>query len=165
MSLIGLLARGFGFYSAPPVPPPVVDATLIRVADAVVYQLNIGTFSIPLTAVRYYQPRFQLADMQSLHISVVPRALRRRPFTRALEAYDYDVDIGIQQRKEPTATQLDPLMGLVQEIDDYLRNERLSTFEEARRVNAANEPVYAAEHLEELRQFTSVLTLTYRVWR
>jgi hypothetical protein len=29
----------------------------------------------------------------------------------------------------------------------------------------ANEPVYAMEHLEEFRQFTSVLTLTFKVWR
>jgi hypothetical protein len=29
----------------------------------------------------------------------------------------------------------------------------------------ANKPVYATEHLEEFRQFTSVLTLTFKVFR
>jgi hypothetical protein len=28
-----------------------------------------------------------------------------------------------------------------------------------------NEPVYSLEHLDEFRQFTSVITLTFRVWR
>jgi hypothetical protein len=32
-------------------------------------------------------------------------------------------------------------------------------------MEVANAPVYALEHLQEFRQFTSVITLTYRKYR
>jgi hypothetical protein len=56
-------------------------------------------------------------------------------------------------------------MELVEEIADHVRSHPLAGFPQARCTEVANEPVYAMEHLEEFRQFTSVLTLTYRVWR
>ena len=63
------------------------------------------------------------------------------------------------------AAELDGLMGLVEEIADFLRGRRLAGAQDASWVRTANAPVYSAEHLGELRQFTSVLTLTFRVLR
>jgi len=56
-------------------------------------------------------------------------------------------------------------MELVEEIADHFRAQPLVGYPQARCVEVDNEPVYAVEHLEEFRQFTSVITLTYRVWR
>ena len=60
---------------------------------------------------------------------------------------------------------LDALMTLVEEIADHFRAEPLSSFPGARCVDVKNAPVYSQEHLDELRQFTSVLTLTFRMAR
>jgi hypothetical protein len=56
-------------------------------------------------------------------------------------------------------------MALVEEIADFFRLRRLTSYPDAIWVRTDNVPVYAPEHLEEFRQFTSVLTLTFRVVR
>jgi hypothetical protein len=78
---------------------------------------------------------------------------------------DFQIDVAVQQRLDPTAGNFDALMELVEEIADHVRSHPLAGFPQARCVEVDNEPVYALDHLDELRQFTSVLTLTYRVWR
>ena len=80
------------------------------------------------------------------------------------------IDIGIQQRLQPTEPsheqgQIDALLDLVEEIVDHLRFERLVDFPEAAWAGIEHEPVVATEHLDQHRQFTSILTVTYRVLR
>ncbi len=60
---------------------------------------------------------------------------------------------------------LDALTKLVAEIAKRLRTVTLTALPEARLMQLVNEPVFAPEHLDELRQFTSVLSVRYRVWR
>ena len=164
MSLLGLLGRGFG--STEVVPPlPVVDPLLLQVAEAVRYEINLGNYSQSVTAVRYYQPRFELAEMETLHVSVVPRSMTEKQLSRALTAYDCTIDVGIQQRSTMDQTTLDALTKLVAEIAQRLHTVKLSALPEARLMQVVNEPVFAPEHLDELRQFTSVLSARYRVWR
>ena len=45
------------------------------IAQAVTDDLNSAEFSVPLQAVRHYQPVYELSQMQSLHITVVPRGI------------------------------------------------------------------------------------------
>ena len=79
MSLLGLLGRGFGTAGTPPPPPPpVVDPLLLQVAEAVTYEINLGVYSQSVAAERFYQPRFNLADMETLHVSVVPRSISEK---------------------------------------------------------------------------------------
>lgn len=163
MSLLGILGRGFGMVAA--TPPPLVDPLLLQVADAVTYEINQGAYSQPVSAVRYYQPHFELAEMDQLHVSVVPRSIAEKQLSRALVSYDCGIDVGIQQRSPLDQTSLDGLTKLVAEIAERLRSTRLSVLPDARLMQIANEPVFAPVHLGELRQFTSVLALTYRVWK
>jgi hypothetical protein len=60
---------------------------------------------------------------------------------------------------------LDALMALVEEIADHIRAGPLASFPGARCMDVKNSPVFSQEHLDEFRQFTSVLTLTFRVVR
>lgn len=142
-----------------------MPATILALADAVVEQLNATAFSQPVVAVRHYQPCFELAEMTELRVSVVPRSVASKALDRNRDGFDYRIDVAVQRKIEPTAGNLDALMELVEEIADHFRSHPLAGFPQARCTEVANEPVYAMEHLEELRQFTSVLTLTYRVWR
>lgn len=140
------------------------QAQIINLADAMVAELNGNTFSLPFTAERGYLPEFDLPDMDTLRVTVVPKEDEGRIDTRSLSKHDYSVDIGIQ--KKPTtidATELDPLMFLVQEIADFFLFGKQPG---GATLIASNVRIlYMQEHLHKLRQFTSVLTLTFRSWR
>jgi hypothetical protein len=139
-------------------------ATILALADAVVAQLNTTSFSQPVVAVRHYQPVFELSEMTELRVSVVPRSVASKALDRSRYSYDYKIDVAVQRKVEPTVGNLDALLELVEEIADHFRAQPLVGYPQARCIEVDNEPVYAVEHLEEYRQFTSVLTLTYRVW-
>ncbi|MCO6454818.1 MAG: hypothetical protein J5I93_05915 [Pirellulaceae bacterium] len=140
-------------------------ATIIQIADAVVAQLNAATFSQPLTAARLYAPSFELPDMETLHVTVVPRGIASTSLDRKRDSFSFDIDLAVQKKTDMAQASLDALMTLVEEIADHFRAEPLSSFPGARCVDVKNAPVYSQEHLDELRQFTSVLTLTFRMAR
>lgn len=141
-------------------------STILDIADALVASLNAATFSQAFEAERKYQPVFELPDMQTLHVSVVPRSVAITTATRDSSYFDCAVDVGVQKKVNPDEPdQLDELMKLVEEIADHLRLKRLDELPEAAWVAIENEPAFASEHLDQQRVFTSVLTVTYRVRR
>jgi len=140
-------------------------AVVIDIADAVVAELNKTSFSQPVVAERHYHPRFDLSEMANLKVSVVPRSLTSSKLDRSSDSFDYQIDVAIQKRTDTNPVLLDAMMTLVEEIADHFRTKPLSGYPQARCIEVKNEPIYALEHLDELRQFTSVITLTFRVWR
>jgi len=144
-------------------------AAIIDIADAVVAELNDHAFSQAVTAQRLYRPVFELPDMKTLHVSVVPKGVEMQGASRTLIQHDYQIDVGVQ-KKLPTSpsgdnAEIDTLMALVEEVADFFRQRRLQAMPNVVWVKTENQPVYSPEHLEQLRQFTSVLTLTFRVLR
>ena len=139
-------------------------AVIVDIAEAVKDELNAGSFSQPFTSERAYQPTFKLEEMQTLHVTVVPKGVTTAAATRSEDQYEYSIDIGIQ-KKFQEQSELDGLMALVEEIADFLKRRTLSSCPEAVWVSNENTPIFAREHLDELRQFTSVLTVSYRVLR
>jgi hypothetical protein len=143
-------------------------STIVEIADAVVAHMLTRSFSQPFTPERTFQPIFDLADLETVQVSVVPRTMTITASSRNLSQYECTIDIGIQKRLEVGTidqVQIDALLDLVEEIADAFRFERLSGYRDAAWVSVTNEPVVAAEHLDQHRQFTSLLTLTYRVLR
>jgi len=135
-------------------------AALITLADAIVTRLNTATLGQPFTAARFYQPLFELPEMDKLHVSVVPRGIVIAQLSRVAVSRDVQVDIAVQKRfSEGINAELDPLMELVEEIIGLFLLKPLGT---AVCTKAENVPIYAPEHMSELRQFTSVITLTFR---
>lgn len=149
-------------------PTPVIT----DIADAIVTTLNGATFTAPyasITAVRLYQPEYDLEEMDSLKVSVVGRSQLVRVEGRGSNIWLPAVDIGIQKRPTTLSrTLLDELMQLVQDIADHLLGlpqRRLPAYQAAQCVEIRNEPIYAADHLAEKGMFTSVLTSVWRVSR
>ena len=141
-------------------------AVIIDIADAVVTELNAATLSLPLTAERHYRPIFDLKDMKTLHVTVVPKGVEVTPAGRSNNHYDYQVDVAVQKKfAKGDAAELDPLVGLVEEIADFFRLRRLTAYPTAVWRRTEHPTVYAPEHMDELRQFTSVLTFTFRIVR
>lgn len=142
---------------------------IVAIADAVVEAINAGSFRRDLTARRHYLPVFDLPQMQQLHVTVVPKSVEISAAGRDRNQHDYAIDVAVQMKvadaEGEASAEIDALMGLVQEIADHLRLKRLATYPGAAWLRIANDPIYAPEHLEQMRQFTSVLTVTYRVLR
>lgn len=139
-------------------------STLIAIADAVTASLNAGSFGQPFTAERLYQPAFELADLADLKVSVVPKGVTVATASRDGSYFDCAVDVGIQKKVADDA-EIDGLVDVAEEIADHLRMKRLDGFPQAVWLSIEHEPVVAAEHLEQQRALTSILTVTYRVRR
>jgi len=138
-------------------------ATIVALADAVVAELNAEGWSLQFAARRLYRPRFEPADLSALQVSVVPRALVMEAASRAADSRQYQIDVAVQQKLDAeTAEEIDPLLDLVDQIARHFRVRRLTAMPTALCVKVENEPVYAVEHLDELRCFTSIVSLTFR---
>ncbi|MBT4867183.1 MAG: hypothetical protein HON53_18925 [Planctomycetaceae bacterium] len=141
-------------------------AVIADIADAVVAELNSGSFNQTVAAQRQYLPTFDLAEMQNLQVTVVPKSVAILPGGRSHNQHDYAIDVAVQRKLQTTDNaEIDDLLTLVDEIADHFRFKRLGSFPDAQWLKTENEPVYAQEHLQELRQLTSILTLTFRVMR
>jgi len=141
-----------------------MTAALLRVADAVVAEINAATLSMPVTAARAYAPVFDLAEMKDLHVTVVPKGLEQELGSRAGTPREIKVDVAVQKKLQAAdAAEIDPLVGLVEEIAELFKLKRLGTYHQAIWRKTENVPIYSQEHLAELRQFTSVLTFTFRI--
>jgi len=142
-------------------------SSIIDIVDAVVTALNGHSFSRPFTAKRHYVPTFDLKEMKNLHVTVVPRGVEMTNASRLAFQSGVQIDIGIQQKfpADPAgdSVAIDALMGLVEEVADFIR--ATGRFGDGAWVKMENTPIYSPEHLEQLRQFTSVLTLTLLVMR
>lgn len=141
-------------------------STITLIADAIAAALNEGTFSQEFTAQRLYQPSFELADLELLRVSVVPKSVTVTNASRTHAFLDCAVDIGVQKKLsaavENADAEIEELLVLAEEIADHLRQKRLEAMPEAIWVSLEHEPIFAPDHLDQHRQFTSVLTVTYR---
>jgi hypothetical protein len=146
-------------------------AVVIEIADAVVTALNAAKLSQPVEAQRHYLPEFDLADMDALHVSVVPAELEEEIADRSRDWAEYKIHVAVQKRvskQDPPgldATAIDGLMTLVEEIDDLFRHKPLAGYGQAHWTKTENKPIYDPKHLKDQGQFTSLLVLTFRVTR
>jgi len=140
-------------------------SVIVAIADAVVAELNGGSFSQSFTAERNYLPLYDLKQLKTLRVTVVPSGTAIETKARKTAQHDVEIDVAVQQKLAATDnTELDPLLALVEEIADHFRFKRLAS-PDAVWIKTENEPVYAQEHLDQYRVFTSLLTLTFRILR
>ena len=132
-----------------------------RVSDAVTAALNAESFSLAFTAERVLVPVLKLKDTDTLHVLVAPRARPISRFTRGSDWSDVEIDVGILQRpSDITNTNTNPLLALVEEIANFLTNRDMDIG--TWRITL-NDPIDVPDHLQNLRQFTSVVRITYGV--
>lgn len=136
------------------------------IAQAVTDELNAqdAPFEPKLEAVRHYRPVYDAQQLKQLRVTVVPKGIAIDTISRSCNQQDVSVDIAVQKKLiQADLAEIDPLMSLVEQIGGYFRGRRLKLYPAAMLVKTENLPVYALEHLEQMRVFTSVLTLTFRV--
>ncbi len=148
-----------------------MTAVVVQIADAVVAALNGATLSQPVTAERYYLPEFDLKDMDTLHVSVVPAELDEEVADRAHDRAEYKIHVAVQQRvttQDPPGLDqaaIDGLMQLAQDIDDLFRHKTLAGYASAAWTKTENKPIFDPKQLKDSSLFTSLLVLTFRVTR
>lgn len=135
---------------------------LIDIADAVAAELNNAELSLEFTAEVNLKPEFELKDLKDLKVTVVPKSLKFSGAIRQESAKEVQIDIGVQ-KKTAAPEQLAALLQLAEEIAGIFDRKRLTEYPKAVCIEIENEPVYDSEHLRQLRQFTSVVTLKFRV--
>ncbi len=139
-------------------------AEILNLADAIVTDLNGHSFSLAFTAERGYLPTFELPELGTLQVTVVPKEDDGKLDTRASSSHEYAIDVGIQKKPPSTDNgELDPLMLLTQEVADFFLFGKQPGG--ATLVAPSVRILYLQDHLHKLRQFTSVVTLTFRGWR
>ncbi len=147
---------------------------VVSVANAIVDVLNtaqVETFAQGFAAERQYKPEYDLAQLKTLRVTVVPKKIEIASLGRNVNQHDVSVDVAIQKKvASASVEELDPLMAFAEQIADYLRLKRLALGEDGAGGSAIwakteNVPIYSPEHLEQKQVFTSVLTVTFRVVR
>jgi len=139
-------------------------STVTTVAKAVVAELNRHAgFSIPFTAIFSVKPSFELVELETIRVIVVPKSYEISPISRASSKYVTAVDVGIMQRigKMTPEKAVETFGDLVDEIIEFLKTKTLDEFPTAQCVGVANDPIYIPDHLTQQRTFTSVLTVQY----
>jgi hypothetical protein len=138
---------------------------------AIVTDLNGHEFSLAFTATRSWRPRFTLEEMNVLHVTVLPRTLSPAPADRSETEKTVEIDVGIQQRYDAETLEgqseadwLDSLAALAEEVADFCKPPyRPAAYPAAVTMEVAASVAPNPEHLDELRQYTGVVTLTMQV--
>ena len=138
--------------------------TAPEIADAVVATLATVPGSIPVSAGRAWLPLAELGELEQLRVTVVAVGRTVAVAARNLLMHDHRIEVAVQQRlPSDDVTDLDPLEALVERIAHHLATTKLAV-DGVVWVGCEHAPLVAHEHLNELRQFTSVLVVTYRSW-
>lgn len=138
------------------------------IAEAVLAEIN-GSASLitqPATIARAYRPMFDLKELADLHVTVVARSIMMEMATRSLTQSDIEIDVGVMKKLSDDLSgndEMDAMMELVRDIVAFFDRRALAAAPTALWVRTENDPIYLPEHIDQHRQFTSVITLTYRV--
>lgn len=136
---------------------------VVQIAEALKDQLEVATFSLPVTVKRAYSPSYDLKDMDGVRLTVVPEGNLITNLDRSRFANEVSVDVAVQRKiaSDDPAT-VDPLMDLMQEVIDLVKGNRgLATTPVASFKRAEAKAIYSPSHVAEKRLFTAVSTFTY----
>jgi len=144
--------------------------TAITIADEVVKTLNTieDEDDRLFTAVRSLFPFYELKDLSSLRVTVVPKSVDIQSFSRSSSEFDYQIDIAFQKSvKSPDDPEVSTLADLVLSTAKGFRGKVYSGVGAGVGINAICSKVgillYSAEHIQPPSVFTSVITLNFKV--
>jgi len=129
----------------------------IQMAEAVLQKIKEAFPDV--NAERRYVASLELKDTKETRIIVVPKDIGYERASRSQNNVSVSVDIAVMKKfQKGDADELDPLCNFVESILKLFDSKPLG---DALCLKAQNEPIYAQEHYEKWRQFTSLITLTF----
>ena len=129
----------------------------IEMADFVL--AKIKTSFPEIKAERQYVASLELKDTKETRIIVVPKEISYERASRSQNSVQVAIDVALMRKfQKGDAAELDPLCETVEQILKLIDGIPL---EDTLCIKAQNLPIYAQEHFEKWRQFTSLITLTF----
>ncbi len=138
---------------------------ILRLCDKVVELLNTGsrdgTYEMRFEAVRHFQPRFTLPELEEgLKVCVVPAEVERSNLTRSVNQQNSTIQVGILARVDTTLAGIDPYVALVDSMALNLDGAQLDNVSCVLEARIA--PIFDQQLLRDNQQFTSIISLTVR---
>ena len=138
---------------------------ILRLCDKVVELLNTGshdgTYEMRFEAVRYFQPRFTLPELEEgLKVCVVPAEVERSNLTRSVSQQNSTIQVGVLARVESTLAGIDPYVALVDSMALNLDGAQLDNVSCVLEARIA--PIFDQQLLRDNKQFTSIISLQVR---
>ena len=138
---------------------------ILQICDQIVALLNTGSqngdYEMRFEAVRYFQPRFTLPELEEgLKVCVVPAEVERSNLTRSANQQNSTIQIGVLARVESTLAGIDPYVALVDSMALNLDGAQLDNVSCV--VEARIAPIFDQQLLRDNKQFTSIIAITVR---
>jgi len=143
-----------------------MSSVIVNIVKAVKVELDAHVFDPVITTERSYRPFYELEDLKSAVVCIVPWGMAQARETREALSFDAEISIAIMKKLSgSTNAEIDTMMDLVDEINAYITSATLSTYTNAKWISAINAPVYDENYLNVQNQFISQLKVTYKVVR
>ena len=135
------------------------------IADAIVSDCNAATWSEVCTFERRYLPIESVESVDKVVVQVVYAGQTTTASSRGSWEHDYQIDFGVMA-KLPTddLRAADRYSTLLDAILDYWKTHKPTGTDAVMRGGEWLQP-YVPQHMQELRQFTGVIRLTFRLVR
>jgi hypothetical protein len=136
---------------------------VLQLAEKIVQTLNSGSFALAFTAVRTLFPFFELKDLSTLRVTIVPKSVNITTASRSSSEFDYQIDIAIQKAvKSPDDAEVTALTELSLAIAKSFRGK---IYEDIGAVcfKQSIDPLYSVEYIQPPSVFTSVITLNFKI--
>ena len=138
---------------------------ILQLCDKIVSLLNTGSqngdYEMRFAAVRYFQPKFTLPELEEgLKVCVVPAEVERSNLTRSVNQQNSTIQIGVLCRVESTLAGIDPFVELVDSMALNLDGAQLDNVSCV--VEARIAPIFDQQLLRDNKQFTSIISITVR---
>lgn len=131
-------------------------------ADTLVAAINLMDLPLPPNAIRYYQPKFLLEDLEALKVCVVPTQVEQEDISRGTTAQTTTIQIGVMKVCDKSIEALDELSELVETIVNELNDFEIIEPEQSTITDVQIILLYEPEYLNKNGQFTSVIEVTVR---
>ena len=138
---------------------------ILQLCDKIVTLLNTGSqngdYEMRFSAVRYFQPKFTLPELEEgVKVCVVPAEVERSNLTRSVNQQNSTIQIGVLARVESTLAGIDPFVALVDSMALNLDGAQLDNVSCV--VEARIAPIFDQQLLRDNKQFTSIISITVR---
>lgn len=143
------------------------EAPIITLTNAARAALALATFAMPLNPVRQFLPRVDLKDADTINVLVVPKSVATEILSRNEVLDTLSIDVAIMKRVaagDDGDAETEGLIALAADVAAWFEFGTLEGFAGAWVGTVVNQ-IYAPDHLSERQQFTSVITITYRLRR
>ena len=143
-------------------------ATIADLANAVAAEVETIGLGMPFTVERGYFFEAELEELKKVHIAVAQAGLATMIQDRKSVSRIWQIQLGVRKKLETMETkqrsqELDLLVGLVSQLVEGFELRRLADLSNAIWIKTEYPVPYNAEHLKNWRQFTAVVSLSFRM--